>query len=216
MKSICHRLNRNGQANEPQRKRSRGAVVLSFVCLVKDLPGKFDPKKAMALGIPKGEVYSSVKTVTNAFQLDLLVSAPPKLQSSTIALLRTSGPNNIFPFRSICTSLRLRLGPLFGKLTKGESVTLGDGTIVHPHQVIAPPTPGPRVLIVSCPSENFVQSLTSNQRMSPSFLSTGLERDVCIIHFSPLAVLRNAMYAGNLRLAANGDGTNKIPCIRHE
>ena len=37
-------------------------------------------------------------------------------------------------------------GPIFGKLQRGESVTLSDGRIILPEQIVAPPVPGRKVV----------------------------------------------------------------------
>jgi len=124
---------------EPDPKRSRGALVICYVCKIKDIPGKFDPQKASALGIPRG--------------------------------------------------------PLFGKLTKGEEVTLPDGRVIAPGQVILPPTPGPIVMIVCCPDVSYIASLISESGLSSKYLNPSMERNLCIIHFSTLSVLSDQRYS---------------------
>ena len=39
-------------------------------------------------------------------------------------------------------------GPERGRLVRGESVTLADGTVVHPDQVLGPPIPGAKLVFV--------------------------------------------------------------------
>ncbi|HJO04929.1 MAG TPA: ribonuclease Z [Acidobacteriota bacterium] len=43
------------------------------------------------------------------------------------------------------TALGVEPGPLFGRLQAGESVTLADGSVVSPDQVLGPPRPGRRL-----------------------------------------------------------------------
>jgi hypothetical protein len=57
--------------------------------------------------------------------------------SSTFQRALCSVHAPIFPFRSS------RTNSLVGRLQKGESITLPDGTTVHPNQCIGPATPGP-------------------------------------------------------------------------
>ncbi|MCC7494860.1 MAG: ribonuclease Z [Fimbriimonadaceae bacterium] len=46
-------------------------------------------------------------------------------------------------------ALGVPVGPLFGQLQQGRSVTLDDGQVVRPEQVLGPPRPGMRVAYVS-------------------------------------------------------------------
>ncbi len=45
-------------------------------------------------------------------------------------------------------ALRIPMGPLFGRLQAGESITLDDGVSVQPAQVLSPPRPGRRVVLL--------------------------------------------------------------------
>ena len=47
-----------------------------------------------------------------------------------------------------------------GDLQKGLSVTLLTGAVVEPHQVMTPPTPGPTLIVVDCPTASHVDALT--------------------------------------------------------
>ncbi|KAJ1992470.1 hypothetical protein GGI25_000141 [Coemansia spiralis] len=66
-------------------------------------------------------------------------------------------------------TLGLRPGPLYSKLTVGESVVGPDGTTIHPWQCIGPSRPGSIVIIIDCPSTDYIASLTANP-MFTSFL----------------------------------------------
>ncbi|KAG5184962.1 beta-lactamase-like protein [Tribonema minus] len=58
-------------------------------------------------------------------------------------------------------------GPLFGQLKSGQTVTLSDGTSVTPDQVVAPSIPGGAVAIVSCPTQELVESLIAHSGWDP-------------------------------------------------
>lgn len=88
--------------------------AVSYICRLKDLPGKFDPQKAAKLGVKKGRMY--------------------------------------------------------GMLQKGLTMTLDDGTQVRSDQVMSPAMPGPVVLIIACPSEHHINSLTASSALRPSNL----------------------------------------------
>ncbi|MBM4465708.1 MAG: ribonuclease Z [Chloroflexi bacterium] len=45
-------------------------------------------------------------------------------------------------------ALGVPAGPERGHLVRGEPVTLADGTVVHPHQVLGPPIPGAKLVFV--------------------------------------------------------------------
>jgi ribonuclease Z len=54
------------------------------------------------------------------------------------------------------TKLGVKSGPDFGRLQRGESVTAGDGTVVHPEQVVGEPRLGRRIVYTgdtrACPT----------------------------------------------------------------
>ncbi|ORZ12300.1 beta-lactamase-like protein [Absidia repens] len=62
--------------------------------------------------------------------------------------------------------LGVPVGPLFGQLQKGESVTLEDGTVVTQSQVVGKSIPGSIFVVVDCPEPAYIDSLIN----SPEFL----------------------------------------------
>jgi ribonuclease Z len=66
------------------------------------------------------------------------------------------------------TALGVPAGPLFGTLQHGEAVTLADGTIVSPDQVLGPPRPGRKVV------------LTGDTRPAPGVAEAAVEADVLV------------------------------------
>eukprot|EP01126_Amoeba_proteus_P051122 TRINITY_DN6095_c0_g1_i1.p1 TRINITY_DN6095_c0_g1~~TRINITY_DN6095_c0_g1_i1.p1 ORF type:complete len:604 (-),score=120.11 TRINITY_DN6095_c0_g1_i1:1127-2896(-) len=88
-------------------------------------------------------------------------------------------------------------GPLFGKLTKGESIILPNGVKVHPHQcVIGDVLPGPTLIIVCCPTSAYENSLYSHPgwKMYQSETIPSTINLVCVIHMTPLFILRKDSY----------------------
>ncbi|CAM9858736.1 unnamed protein product, partial [Ectocarpus sp. 4 AP-2014] len=59
-------------------------------------------------------------------------------------------------------ALNVPHGPLFGELQRGNDVTLEDGTVIKPFQVLGPAKTGAAVVIVDCPSPDLLPSLVSN------------------------------------------------------
>jgi len=68
--------------------------------------------------------------------------------------------------KAAAVALGIKPGPMYGKLHRGETVTLEDGTVVTPDQVCDPPIPGHAFIIVDCPSPEYIPSLTSSNLFS--------------------------------------------------
>ncbi|KAJ2596943.1 hypothetical protein H4R99_004708 [Coemansia sp. RSA 1722] len=64
-------------------------------------------------------------------------------------------------------ALGLKQGPLYGRLTRGESVTAPDGSTVHPWQCVGPARQSGIFIIIDCPTTAYVDSLVNNPRFTP-------------------------------------------------
>lgn len=111
--------------------------------------------------------------------------------------------------------LGVKKGPLFGKLQKGQSVVMDDGTVVTSADVMTPNTSGPVVLMIACPTINHIRNLTSSPALRPDALGLaaapdgGSSRQCIMCHFGPREVLAHAEY----RVWCNsfGSGVTHIP-----
>lgn len=120
--------------------------ALAYICRLRDLRGRFNPKRAIDLGVEKGRK--------------------------------------------------------FGLLQKGQSVTTNDGRVVSPAEVMAPSTPGPVVVVISCPTADHVHSIISSIHLNPVNLGVRYDgvskqaqsRSCVIIHIAPLEVLKTPSY----------------------
>ncbi|VVT53971.1 uncharacterized protein SAPINGB_P003842 [Magnusiomyces paraingens] len=56
-------------------------------------------------------------------------------------------------------SLGVPRGEMFAKLADGESIITPDGKTVHPHEVLEPPNINGRVLVIDCPTNDYVKDL---------------------------------------------------------
>lgn len=118
--------------------------AVSYICRLRDIRGKFDPKRAQELGVKKGR--------------------------------------------------------LFGLLQKGQNVTTEDGTEVRSADVMSPDTPGPVVLVIACPSQHHISSLTSSCALQPTALdlfdqsNKELKRTCVLFHLAPRSVLCHPEY----------------------
>ncbi|PVD38133.1 hypothetical protein C0Q70_00744 [Pomacea canaliculata] len=95
-----------------------------------------------------------------------------------------------------CVDLGVEVGPLFAKLKNGESVTLQNGSVVHPDQVLSDPeTPSP-ILIVECPSEDYLDSMLASPQLEThqNCSDTDLNKPALIVHMTPLQVYKREEY----------------------
>ncbi|KAJ2743674.1 hypothetical protein GGI20_003565 [Coemansia sp. BCRC 34301] len=114
----------------------------------------------------------------------------PKTKPTPAALCYIAqGPDVLGKFDvQAAQALGLKPGPLYGRLTRGESVTAPDGSTIHPSQCVGPTKAGGIFIVIDCPSPSYVSSLISNSQFAP-FLSDSEARDegrqaqlVLIIH----------------------------------
>lgn len=80
-------------------------------------------------------------------------------------------------------------GPDFGRLSSGNSVRLSDGTVIEPSDVMSPWTPGPLILIISCPSSRHLEGITENPALSASHLGIYDEQGGCSSTKAPICVV---------------------------
>ncbi|KAJ2059547.1 hypothetical protein GGI17_004315 [Coemansia sp. S146] len=93
----------------------------------------------------------------------------PKTRPSRVALCYIAqGPDVLGKFDvQAAQALGLKPGPLYGKLTKGESVKAPDGTVIHPSQCVGPTKAGGIFIVIDCPSALYIDSLVSNPQFAP-------------------------------------------------
>ena len=92
-----------------------------------------------------------------------------------------------------CIELKVPVGPLLGKLKSGEDIQLADGRVVKHSDVCAPTQAGSEILIIDCPSVEYLDSLISNERMNELI---GQENSLltCVFHMSDIDVLLEKRY----------------------
>eukprot|EP01125_Pyxidicula_operculata_P017165 TRINITY_DN5989_c0_g1_i4.p1 TRINITY_DN5989_c0_g1~~TRINITY_DN5989_c0_g1_i4.p1 ORF type:complete len:750 (-),score=146.91 TRINITY_DN5989_c0_g1_i4:8-2257(-) len=96
---------------------------------------------------------------------------------------------------------------LFGKLNNGESVTLSDGKVVNPQDCfIGEPTPGPVLLVIYCPSTDYINNLVSNPFWDKYYSGPNNEHNVgCIVHMTPEDVAIQPKYIEWFSKFSNAD-----------
>ncbi|XP_065832399.1 zinc phosphodiesterase ELAC protein 2-like isoform X2 [Oscarella lobularis] len=88
-------------------------------------------------------------------------------------------------------ALGVPMGPAFSRLTKGETVTLNDGTQVNPSDCMEQPSPGPTFFIIECPSENHWSQLVSNKML----IRYAKEKNATVaVHITPHSLFSSSQY----------------------
>jgi ribonuclease Z len=77
--------------------------------------------------------------------------------------------------------LGVKPGPLFAKLTKGESITLDNGTVITPEQVMLEQRPGRSIAIIDLPSEDYVDDFLSKKEWNSDDAASQLDLFVWIL-----------------------------------
>ena len=76
-------------------------------------------------------------------------------------------------------------------IAKRIPVVLENGTTILPDQIIEPPKPGSRVLILDCPSLDYLESLITNTKLMDCALGGKVDY---VFHMAPLNVISHEKY----------------------
>ena len=76
-----------------------------------------------------------------------------------------------------------------GALVRGQTITLDDGTQIAPEQVLEASEPGPKALIIDCPTLGHLEQL----RACEAFRALA-RTSSCAVHLSPAAVIESDAY----------------------
>ncbi|KAI8388141.1 beta-lactamase-like protein [Radiomyces spectabilis] len=90
--------------------------------------------------------------------------------------------------------LGVKPGPDYGKLHKGIPVTLADGRVIKPEQVVSPAAPGHLFLVIDCPSVDYIESLTTSSMFKEYQTTDESSRPNLIIHLLGKQVLEDERY----------------------
>ncbi|RUS77424.1 hypothetical protein EGW08_014802 [Elysia chlorotica] len=94
-----------------------------------------------------------------------------------------------------CLDAGITIGPMVGKLQRGETVTLDDGTVVRPEQVLdVVDTEKRPFLVIECPNLGFLSSLYANKRLSSHMSDSGEDSFALVVHMSPAEVFSSEQY----------------------
>ena len=90
--------------------------------------------------------------------------------------------------------LGLPRGPQYAELVKGQSVTTPNGTVIHPSDVLGPTRIGPNLIVLECPDQGYVPSLTTHPLLQKKWFDASEQRVSLIVHITPRAVLDSEEY----------------------
>lgn len=77
--------------------------------------------------------------------------------------------------------LKVRKGPDYARLTRGDSVESLDGKTVTPEMVLGPPRPGKGLAIIDLPSVEYVENLVNRPEWNSPAVTTDLEAFLWIL-----------------------------------
>ncbi|KAJ1677054.1 hypothetical protein EV182_006972, partial [Spiromyces aspiralis] len=94
-------------------------------------------------------------------------------------------------------------GPLYSRLHSGHDVTLEDGRVIQPHQVVGAPKPPSIFLVIDCPSAKYINSLVTSPQWQGFYSSAARNPDsgypALIIHLAGEGVLEDPRYIDWMR-----------------
>lgn len=79
-------------------------------------------------------------------------------------------------------ALGLKSGPIFSDLQHGKTVTLDDGRIITPDDVMGPPTPGDLLFVVDCMCHEDIEKIPNTERYN------------FVVHFTKHDILMSSEY----------------------
>lgn len=90
-------------------------------------------------------------------------------------------------------ALGIQPGPQYGLLQRGRAITLPDGKVVQPEDVLGLARSSAPLLLIHCPGIDYVESLVDQTALWPT-LTDAQRASTCMIHCAPLEVLRHPRY----------------------
>ncbi|GBN61385.1 Zinc phosphodiesterase ELAC protein 2 [Araneus ventricosus] len=94
-----------------------------------------------------------------------------------------------------CVDLGVPIGPHLLQLKNGEDVVLPSGRIIHSADVLDASCPDITILIVDCPSEEFLDSFVNEKQfVLYQSLSDVVDQITYVFHFSPPDIIKSRKY----------------------
>ncbi|KAJ3212665.1 Zinc phosphodiesterase ELAC protein 2 [Entophlyctis luteolus] len=137
----------------------------------------------------------------------------PCSKSTTVVAYVCQGPRVLGKFNvAAAKELGVPSGPLYGKLSRGESITLPDGRVIEPAQCVGAHKPGAVFFIVDCPSIEYIPAITSHSLLkADKYASSPVQ---CIVHLLDRSVLHHPTYKEWMN-SFDKDCQHIVSCIEH-
>jgi ribonuclease Z len=156
-------------------------VALPAAIFVRNPEGKIEkytgPLPSEGEDIPDVDVL--VRNPWPGALVDELPEATPS-DNSVCYIIKSHTQRGKFDAKA-ATALGVKPGPLFKKLTTGESVKVENGSIVTPDMVMSPSRNGSGFAVVELPTTAYVQSLVDREEWSSAELMEGVQAIIWIL-----------------------------------
>lgn len=92
-----------------------------------------------------------------------------------------------------CVAAGVPPGPLLGQLKAGNDISLEDGTVVRSADVCNPDEPGPVMLVVDCPTVEYLEALSESSLLARHQASAqhDCDRAYVVVHFTPARIVED-------------------------
>lgn len=132
-----------------------------------------------------------VDTVPHPTTVPYIVT--PSTPSPVVCYECVSAPTlgTFHPDRAL--ALGVPKGPLFGKLSRNETITLPSGVVITPDQVKDPDIPGQVIFMVSCPTVAHVSHVVTHSHWAKYYSET-IDTRVVVVHLGPREVVLHTDY----------------------
>jgi ribonuclease Z len=156
-------------------------VVMPATVFIRNEQGKIEKYQGPLPG--SGKDVPDIEVLTrNPWPGALIESLPPTTPAtSSVSYIIKGHPQRGKFLPDVAKKLGVKPGPQFRALTTGESVTLADGTIVTPEQVLEPGKEGGGFAIIDLPSIEYVDAMINRQEWSSKDIMSGVEMAIWIL-----------------------------------
>jgi ribonuclease Z len=120
--------------------------------------------------------------VRNPWPGAMIESLPPTTPAtSSVCYIMKNHPQRGKFDTKAAIKLKVPKGPAFSRLARGENVTLEDGTVVTPGQVLAPTKDGRGFAVVELPNISYVEPLLRREEWSSKEVMSGVGMIIWIL-----------------------------------
>ena len=157
----------------PQKHRS-STDKIHTECFVRNEQGKIEKYTGPMPGI-KEDVPDIEVLVRKSWPGLLLLELPPTTPAtaSVCYVIKNHPQRGKFDFNA-AMKLGVPKGPLFRTLTEGNSITLEDGSVVLPEQVLGETKEGHGIAVIELPNSSYVEPLLRRKEWSSKEVMSGI------------------------------------------